>query len=437
MKKIMFFCLATTLVCGVSCTKPDSPAVPEDSAKEVAVEKVSTSSNVIPLDEALANLDLFLAEMNTSTKAEMFKTYDLSEVEICGRARILPMLKSGIDSAVFLPDTLMYLVNFSDKEGYAVLSANKLLGEDIYCVTDDGCISTSDFSAAYEVIQNRQVVSKSSIDEHISFVDMGTELVPELIMSSMMIDLQYGKQETAEVNTKAISGTKYGPYLKTKWTQTAGSAITPFNKYTPNHTYAGCVAIAVAQIMQFCRVPESPTFNGISCNWDDMETVYNYNDKYHTNYTYSSGDQVGNFVYEIGKKHNCYVRYDNGSWAVADGAMRTLKNYGYKSVDKKTGFGSSHQKKATSQLRAGRPVYLGGCPKGTTTEGHAWVLDGEWGNYYHINWGWGGLCDGYFAKGVFNTTSRYDKDEEIDKNVGDPVNNGNYTWTYRLILYSL
>lgn len=52
------------------------------------------------------------------------------------------------------------------------------------------------------------------------------------------------------------------------------SAMAPYNTYTQNHAYPGCVAKAVAQIMVYNRLSNTMRFNGVSCNWDDMESVY-------------------------------------------------------------------------------------------------------------------------------------------------------------------
>ncbi|MBQ6577292.1 MAG: C10 family peptidase [Bacteroidales bacterium] len=68
------------------------------------------------------------------------------------------------------------------------------------------------------------------------------------------------------------------------------------------------------------------------------------------------------------------------------------------------------------------------------TTGHAWVLDGECGEYYHINWGWYGYSDGYFKKGTFSTTDRYSVDSVIDTETRQ-VQARNYTWNYRLVTY--
>ena len=47
-------------------------------------------------------------------------------------------------------------------------------------------------------------------------------------------------------------------------------------------------------------------------------------------------------------------------------------------------FGGQHRVKARKYLDQGYPVYLSGKPAGKT-EGHAWVIDGYSGDYFHCN----------------------------------------------------
>ena len=51
-------------------------------------------------------------------------------------------------------------------------------------------------------------------------------------------------------------------------------------------------------------------------------------------------------------------------------------------------------------------------------QGHAYVLDGykkdNTGEYLHINWGWYGAYDGYYAKGCFDLTKRAGYEESVD-----------------------
>lgn len=52
------------------------------------------------------------------------------------------------------------------------------------------------------------------------------------------------------------------------------------------------------------------------------------------------------------------------------------------------------------ELAAGRPVLYSGS---TDVSAHAFVCDGYDGSgLFHINWGWGGSCDGYFSLSVLN-----------------------------------
>ena len=53
------------------------------------------------------------------------------------------------------------------------------------------------------------------------------------------------------------------------------------------------------------------------------------------------------------------------------------------------------------ELVAGRPMVYNG--RAGSGGGHSFVCDGyEMGDYYHINWGWGGLGNGYFQLAIMN-----------------------------------
>ena len=51
-----------------------------------------------------------------------------------------------------------------------------------------------------------------------------------------------------------------------------------------------------------------------------------------------------------------------------------------------------------NELDNGRPVQYRGQDK---EGGHTWVCDGyDENDYFHMNWGWGGYCDGFYKDGV-------------------------------------
>lgn len=294
MKKIFYSVLVALFI--LSCQKN------ENNLQNSVEEK----TDFIPLKEALIALEaqyqILFGDITTRGK----QLINISSIQPIGKNNLGTLTKS--DESI-IPDTLMYLVNFSKNNGFAILSASKKLGEDIYCITDNGKITDEDFRNAYDFMRTKlSHTTKSSDSQDFEFNEMGPDIVPALILSSMMNDLIYGRRK---LETKINSNdTKYGPYIKTKWSNTNKA---PFNSYIPNNMYPGCVAIATSQIMLYNRRPATPyVFDGKTCNWTTMETVANYK-----NYSYygtpEAMEQVGHFIYEIGKPHNCFVRYSKGS----------------------------------------------------------------------------------------------------------------------------
>ncbi len=190
--------------------------------------------------------------------------------------------------------------------------------------------------------------------------------------------------------------------------------------------------------MVYRKLSNSNVFDGVTCSWNGMETVYKYTTLGVAEDT-TYYDQAAHFVRELGKSNKCNISYGGSDGAqssgYAEGAQRALQYYGYTDVDKHLGFGKHNQKIATRVIRNGKPVYLDGLKSGLFNDGHAWVLDGECGDYYHINWGWNGESDGYYRKGTFSTTDRYSRDSVYDTESEQQLGR-NYTWDYRLVTYA-
>ena len=112
------------------------------------MEPVTTDyiNETIPVEEAVTNLDAFISDIMPSTrnseggfKVASICAFGMNDIEISTRS----------SEEANLPDTLMYLVNFEDNAGFAVLSANRRLSSNIYAVTENGQISSDDFKSAY------------------------------------------------------------------------------------------------------------------------------------------------------------------------------------------------------------------------------------------------------------------------------------------------
>ena len=401
-----------------SCDKEDVSVFPPDE----------THSDVIPLSDALSDMENTISYLYGETKASRFSGYSIQTVtskDLTANTRA---------SSLNLPDTLLYLINFPDSSGFSVLSASRSLSIGTYCVTESGSVNQDDIRKAISEMSDHSEYP-SDLD---AFV-YGIDFIPSLIASSIILDVAgVCEQETLdgeEISTKADNIT-YGPFLKTKWGQTTIGGKRVFNRYTPNNASCGCVVTAVAQIMVANKYPmqNNIIFDGKPCNWQDMETVYTY-ENYNLPLDTTAFDQVAHFVRELGKHDNVKIRYGDSDGAesrgYAEGAQRTFQNYGYRDVDKHLGFGKNKRKIADKNLRAGRPVYLDGNGKHS---GHAWVLDGLKGDFYHINWGWYGKSDGYYKKGVFRTSQRSDVDSTYDSGLISS-NYHHYYKNFRMVTY--
>ena len=416
MKHLLNYIISLTVVFAliISCVE-----------KETLLPIRKNSGDVIPIEEAMALLNKQMEVLYPETRS--LSNRRITEVIPLTSRQLRAVTRTPSRSEI--PDTAVYIFNFSDNSGYAVTSANRKYGNTVYCITEEGKLSPDDF---------RHTITKTTNDS--SEVSTGSQFVAQLITASIMAN------EIAPPDATIGGGGNdvipYGPYLTTKWTQGNSTNVLPFNLHTPNNAAAGCAAIAAAQIMVYNRYSNSMVFDGITCNWDTLASVKPYNNINNMG-TALAQEQVGRFVYELGKSNNIHVRYNDGSWAQADGVKRAFSNFGYDDVEKHTGFGSSNIRKVDASLRAGYPVFVSGNNSFDFDDiigsfyGHAWVIDGLVYPYYHINWGRGGISDGYYNRGVFKTTSRQATDSLIDANIPSVTMDEEYGWWYRIITYSL
>lgn len=423
MSKYFKYILTIALISIISCSKTIETSTTTDFESDM----------IIPIDDALTNLQQTINRIYGETKASSL----CFDVEIVGNAE----LNTSTKSAEFnLPDTLLYLVNFNNNNGFAVLSANRELNEDIYCITESGSITKEELALALNLIsvsKSQQLPEENEKEE--PFKEIGRLMVSDIIMSAMLSDLNdnetYTKAETKGVFSK--SDNAYGPWLQTKWKQTE-----PFNNLTDETSSidddwpCGCITIAVAQIINYHKRPVYPTFNNVACNWDTLSSVYHYLDP---DYAGSSEAQrqAANFLYELGTSDYCNISYSalQGSANMLD-AKRAFKKIGYSNLTRRIGCTNNDLNRIIDHVKNRKPVIMGGRVDSSVGDyGHAWVVDGVDGDYLHINWGWNGDCDGYFKKGNFNTKD-FQMDPDTDSD-GYPNHRHEFTRTYRYITYSL
>ncbi len=368
-------------------------------------------------------------------------------------------LRSGFGEVAAIPDTLAYVCNFADSAGFAIICADDRVGCPILAYVDDGTLGESTDNPGMAIfLDNAQTFMTNSIAKF----EMEKDSLLEVAKQRMAEDVS---EETSL--RKKMSGSYYywreevnvAPLLLTEWAQSGG----PYNKLMKDcpdepsrHAPAGCWAVAIGQLMAYYKYPtslmrrNSRGYEGVRLDWseitrekeaDELDQLYK--------------DQVSKLLYEIGFRIGMNWQC-GGSGASDEDVVGFLKLAGYSNCVQS----DYNYARIRIYLNNRKPVMMkgysgrkGGFWKYSYSEGHAWVADGyramvadcysyvidtDTGtysenyvktvlqdSYLHINWGWGGINNGYFAEGCFDT-KKGDYDYSY---VSDSYNNYQYKVT--------
>lgn len=219
--------------------------------------------------------------------------------------------------------------------------------------------------------------------------------------------------ETTEASVISAGKTKIVPLLLSKWAQGL-----PFNQQCPSYTESsqtkycpsGCVAIAMAQIMYYHQssfgskaIPaytskkdnltfERPALPATTFNWSIMNPWY-----HNESNTSNSAQEVQKLIKYCGQA----VEMDYGKSTSSATSDRNpfVFYFGYdkysQQINREDVTATVWENTIYTELAQGRPVYM---RARKLSSGHAFICDGYDGNgLYHINWGWRGSNNGYFA----------------------------------------
>ena len=204
------------------------------------------------------------------------------------------------------------------------------------------------------------------------------------------------------------------PLIKSTWSQGA-----PYNDLCPNECPSGCVATAMSQVMKFHEYPKqgngnfsyvsrtknyncSYNFSNATFNWDNIKNSYSSQG---FNQTTDKND-IANLTYACGVSVAMdYTPGGSGAYMV-DVPYALIRFFQYnKNVTYR--YRPYHTNEEwysmlCNEISNGRPVIYGGVDD--NYGGHAFVIDGcdSITEKFHINWGWGGENDGYFALDALN-----------------------------------
>ena len=312
-----------------------------------------------------------------------------------------------------------YVLNIGNGNGFVVVAGNDIAKNIILGYSDNGKFNS-------DSIPENMKWWLGEYDRQIAYMKNNSEL----FLHSTPTETKYTKAENQdEEQDNIFSYEEISPLLSSKWGQRE-----PYNDQCPikdnEKCPSGCVATALGQIMRYQKWPEHGfgsrnglDFNNITFDWDNMLDMYEADSPQPTK------DAVSTLMMALGKAMD--MNYSpTGSGTNNDNALYAMKNYfGYslvQQVGKQDLATASWDKYIYNELQHNRPVYYTGAT--VLREGHAFVCDGFRDGFFHINWGWNGMADGYFkttamdppVQGIGGGSGGFNSNQAIFTNIFNP-----------------
>ncbi len=320
--------------------------------------------------------------------------------------------------------------NNANRAKLKAVSQNRLLQAKARALSKATVAPTSNSKQSFYVINDEEhnrfviVSSDDRLYKILGFSDNGifdSETAPiGLIDMLNNYDEQYSSvysdlDKVSKGVQKNYSSSPVQPLIQSKWDQ--GD---PFNIDCPKdikstsgkNCVTGCVATAMAQVMNFWKYPESGTgsnsytsstqrisqsmdFSSVHFDWDNMLNEYN------SDANESQKSAVATLVHAAGVSVSMDYADESGAYAIDMAyALSHFWKYNPNISYKKKLFYSDDEwnQLILSELSEGHPILYAG--RGTSS-GHQFILDGcNEDGMYHFNFGWAGSGDGYYTLDV-------------------------------------
>lgn len=339
---------------------------------EVNIEK----SHVILLEKALSDLQHYTQTVTRSSSDNKI----IKEVFVVGYSQTTKSTDT---------DTLLYAINFENEEGYAIMAADNRIAESLIMITDTGSVDRPDFYYKDDSMLDSIDFYDEDMDDYLIG---GNPINSErYILNGILEYANYQRKTNSNTPTYDIDHNPYitapipgedrpdtwvdfrnlvyetitdvEPLLNTRWRQDS-----PYNDMVvPHGDYAGCVPIAIAQIMAFNQYPQNYTINGVQIIWDQL--TENSFISPGTAEAEMAAALVG-FVY-VG----CHALPfgELGTFTFPYMAERFLKSIGYTDVIRVKKYDEDN---IISNIENGYPVFMSGVDGIAIWNAHAWVADG-------------------------------------------------------------
>ena len=466
MKQLRLFLLLAAGLFLTSCSEPQSDEFPNPDPPP------TVGRHAVPIDQALGELDDLLGVIDgQGTRAGGVRS--VAQVQTL-HAQALPLTRSAGEPGE-QPENLLYVVNFEDDAGYAVLGADDRLPA-VLAVTDEGSLTTEELVRAANgqtapeefTFPNEMLMNYVSGIGGIGGIGGGgiggggigggggipTGPITDLGWQQGPVDITFTGNTVDE--WKPVEYTP--PMTRTKWGQNA-----PFNAYCPaingQKCVTGCTAVAAAQL--FCsnkiiRDAAPEVIGDYRIRWDLIQKTIN--DPKLLNESNNPTQEALAVAYLI-RACGRGLGMNIGDYGLQNSSCNYTKikgfisDYGYMGADKHT-FRFKYVR--TMLWDRKKAVIVRGDGKKLLENGkahHAWLADGwlyrtrnQYANFsdgskrkigtqeqtlMHCNFGWKGTADGYYAIGMFNTLSG-----RVDREPADGENHGGSLYDDNLKIFT-
>lgn len=411
----------------------------EDGIRLPSEDAQAVSSSRISIDEARADLESLLDDLERNDSRGL-GTYSHRRI----KSSYAVTLSSPASRSEDADSSVIYVFNFEDEEGYAIMSGDERLPS-LISLTESGSLEEGE-----EIDDPGVAIFLEGVERHLEDQKMNItqNVISDVTFGGADYDI-YGEWENIVYNQYGVCPVKWGQ-----------DSI--YNEYCPKinnqHTATGCAATALAQLMAIYKYPQS--YRGYTFSWEDM-LYYPMIDLCPA----KGRNDIARLMQQLGLKDNLDISYGiKGSSAQDVTIIRTLRSFGYTTTMDLKDYKTSD---VIEDLKNGYGVLIGGQSHKKVTKifgitvnveydgGHLWLAHGllerrrkvshysasgsytgssyetQW--YPLCNWGWNGLSDGYYLSGAFDSTkggtfSDYEPSSRNDETVIEEGTDGNYQY---------
>lgn len=376
MKKFYFWSLLVALPMLTGCSESNEPIA---QIEEELLQELPTNAYEITKEEALK---IAIPTLKAIHSKELSRANDFT-------VKSVERINNRYDSRSEGTNGL-YLFNFENKGGFALVSADTRDSVSVY-------LSAADGNVPLEALQDEE----NGLGFLLNLVENHQEqkiAEYEPTLARDYKDYSHYVNVTTYLDKPSV--------VSVRWDQSD-----PFNTYRTDGALMGCVPVAIGQIMTNYKSPANITVNGTqyTFDWEKICSI--------TSYEVAENNLNG--AYEVSKLLNAIGEKGNATFDV-EGTSVTLGNV-YTILD---GFGyhyypvvSFNPDSIFSEVRNNRAVFMSG-KISATGDGHAWLAVGatiteteyiaydtytgeliendiydmysytQFSKYIHIHWGW-------------------------------------------------